>query len=225
MINFNNFESFIDKCKSLQEYGYDFPSTLSEIPTYNDIDYDSYGQLFTNIKSYNVYLIIDANENTHILMGKYYKHTEAVSIIEKLTHELSYDSTQYLIRESTTPIYEAKLDSLILLEEESMQEQLEDFSITKSSIGDVYEFKIINSLMDESEGSILYEEVENFEWVLIQYINTETTISSFNGTSFTHRIETNSVILETVVGAVYKVIVHRKTDTNQSVIKYETIVT
>lgn len=225
MINFNNFGAFIEKCKSLQEYGYDFPSTFGDIPTYNDIDYDSTGQLYTNIKSYNVYLIIDTNENTHILMGKYYKHTDAVAVIEKLTNELNYDSTQYLIRESIMPIYEPKMDSLLVHEEESMQDQLEDFSITKSNVGDTYEFKIINSLMDESEGNILYEDVENFEWILIQYINTETTISSFNGTNFTHRIETNSVILESVVGVVYKVIVHRKTDSNDSVLKYETIVT
>jgi hypothetical protein len=195
-LNFNILDAFASKCKILEGYGYTFPEQIGS--SYNDIDYDENGNLYTNVKIYKLILILDSNENTHIQLAKYYKATDANNAKSNLSEELIYDNSQLEIQESTEKIYSAIIDSLITLEEETEEDNSTDFDIEYSNVGNVYEFKVTSSALSSD--------------------------SSLNGTTFRTTLDKMSVILEAEDSSVNKIIVHRLLPDNSSKIEYSTII-
>lgn len=244
-IDFNKFEIFIEKCKLLQDFGYTFPTQLTngEI-RYNDIDYDSEGRLYIKIKTYTLFVILSTNEYTHISLGIYYKEEDAIKYKQEFIQNTIYTEEQFDIKEGVKSIYESELDSLIELEENKFIELQQDFNLVfnrfnDSVEGETVEIKVSNPLFDSELGSEdenfepEFLDVEEFDWILIRYSENETVevIERDDATIDPPIFYTDNNLIRLILdeqNAIYKVVVHRLLDEENnfdSRIKYLTFTT
>lgn len=202
-LNFDSIEAFLSKCKILQNYGYIFPYELTNA-TFNDIDYDSDGNLNTNIKVFKVVLALDENVNTHITLAKEYRMIDAINKKTDLIDSLIYMPNNFQIIETIERIYEVSID--VKIQDEI--ERHEDFDITYSNVANLYEVKIMKDIMNSESETAIYDSITEYNWVLINQSNGE--VVALNETTFRPALDNLSVIIETTSGTSYTLIVEKR---------------
>ena len=231
-MDFNKFQIFIQKCQKLQGYGYIFPTQVpnGEL-TFNDVDYDSNGELYVKIKTFDLYLILDINEHTHIPLGVYYKESDALKNKNTFLGKTIYKDHHYKVKESNKAIYENVLDDLILKEEDILLDKQNDFKIvyTEQEIANIFQLRLKNPLYGIESEAEEWLDVTEYEWVLIVYTQTGVEIitlySDSNNSIFYYGNNSVMIDLNERPNSLFKVVVHRllpPTMQNKSRIKYIT---